>query len=328
MDHFFKKISNNEIIVAVTFIALILFLIMIRDILAIIFISYIVMAALLPFVNFLKRRKIPHLLAVLITFFIAITLSIVVIFPLIPFFTIQFQSLFTSFPHILDKAAGIIGIKISASQINDFFSKDLGKLGFGAFTLTLTIFGGIFSLLTSFIICFYMVLDHEKLRKDAAGLFEGKSKEKALSIIEQIEDKLGSWFRGQIMLSITIGFMTWIALTILGIPFALPLALLTALLEVIPTIGPIISSIPAIIVALSISPTLTIFTAVTYLFIQMFENNVLVPKIMQRQVGLNPIIVIIAVIVGTTVMGIMGGLLSVPFITVLVVLFNNFRSQR
>jgi predicted PurR-regulated permease PerM len=148
-----------------------------------------------------------------------------------------------------------------------------------------------------------------------------------LAIISRVENKLGAWFRGQIVLSFTIGFTTWIALTLLGIPFAPPLAILAGILEIVPTIGPIIAGIPAVIVALSISPILAVVIIAVYIVIQMFENNILVPKIMERAVGLNPIVIIVGVMIGTKFMGVLGALLSVPFIATLAILFKNLKTN-
>jgi len=110
-------------------------------------------------------------------------------------------------------------------------------------------------------------------------------------------------------------------------PFALPLAVLAALLEIVPTIGPILAAIPAVIVAFTISPNMALIVVVIYVVVQVLENNLLVPRIMQRAVGLNPIVVIIGIIVGGQLLGIMGALLSVPFISLIVVIFKNVKEQ-
>ena len=139
----------------------------------------------------------------------------------------------------------------------------------------------------------------------------------------QIEEKLGNWLRGQIVLSVSIGVTTWVVLTLLGVDFAFPLAVIAGILEIIPTIGPIISAVPAIIVALNISPILAGVVAISYFLIQLLENNILVPRIMQRAVGLNPIVIIIGIIVGSRLLGVAGALLAIPFIVFLVVIYRN-----
>lgn len=143
-----------------------------------------------------------------------------------------------------------------------------------------------------------------------------------MRIVSLVNEKLGSWLQGQAILSLFIGLITWIALTLLGIPFALPLALLAGMLEVVPTLGPTLAAIPAVIVALTISPTMAVVVAATYILIQMLENQLLVPKIMERAVGLNPVIVIVGVSIGANLLGVVGALLAIPFISFCIVIYK------
>jgi predicted PurR-regulated permease PerM len=108
--------------------------------------------------------------------------------------------------------------------------------------------------------------------------------------------------------------------------YALPLALLAGFLEIIPTIGPILSAVPAVIVALTVSPTMALVVIGIYLVIQLAENNLVVPKIMQHAVGLNPVVIIIAILVGAELLGITGALLSLPFVSFVTVIFNSLES--
>ena len=103
----------------------------------------------------------------------------------------------------------------------------------------------------------------------------------------------------------------------------MPLAVIAGLLEIVPTIGPIIAAIPAIIVALNISFPMALIVGVAYFLIQLLENNILVPRIMQRAVGLNPIVIIIGIIIGGKLLGVPGALLAIPFISLLVVIYRN-----
>lgn len=285
------------------------------------------MATLSPSVGFLRKNRIPKVLAVIIPYITFISIIVLLIVPIVPFFVSQLQTLFVSFPQYLDQATKLLNIQFNTSDINRILTSDLGNIGQNAFAFTSKVFSGVFSLLAVFVISFYFMLGRNKIRGEIAAFFPKHSQEKVLTIISLIENKLGSWFRGQIVLSFSIGFSSWIALTLLGVPFALPLALLAGILEIIPTIGPIISSIPAVIVALSISPVLGITVIVFYIIIQMLENNFLVPKIMEKAVGLNPIVIILGVMIGAKLMGVLGALLSVPFISTLVILFKNLKTQ-
>ncbi len=125
-------------------------------------------------------------------------------------------------------------------------------------------------------------------------------------------EQMGVWLRGQLALMVSIFLLIYGALSLIGIPYALVLALFAALLEIIPFIGPMVSAIPAIVLALAVSPVHALVTAGAYLVIQQVEGNILVPKIMQKVAGMNPIVSVLAVLIGARVGGIVGAVLSIP----------------
>lgn len=321
-------IIHNHVLIAAFVIFLGWLVIKLKEVLLAVFIAYIIMAALFPFVKFLKKHRFPNSLAVLIVYGISIIIFMLLIFPLIPFLVNQLQSLFNSFPRYLDKSAKILNIHIDMTTITSYVTSDVGSLFKNALSVTTKVFGGFFSFLTVFAISFYLLLDHDNIANRIGALFSRKMQKRGREILSKIEDKLGAWFRGQIVLSFSIGALTWISLVVLDLPYALPLALLAGILEIIPTIGPIISAVPAVIVALSISPLMALLVVFLYIFIQLLENNILVPRIMEKAVGLNPIVIILGVIIGSKLLGIAGALLSVPFISLIVVIVNSLKFKK
>ncbi len=324
---FIHYLLKNQVIFALFLIVFGWFVIQIKGIVISIFISYIIMAALLPFVKFLTKKKIPRILATLIAYVTVLFLIMLLIVPIIPFIVAQIQSLVVGFPVYLDQSANVLGLQVNSHQVQGYLNKEFENIGTNVITLTGQVFGGIFSTLTVFIISFYLLLDHEGLKNWTASLFEVSEREKVLKTLREVDDKLGAWLRGQLLLCLAIGLASWILLSLLGVPDALPLALVAGLLEAVPTLGPILSAVPSVIVALTISPTLAIAVVIGYTFIQMLENNLLVPKIMQRAVGLNPIIVILAITIGAEILGMAGALLSIPFVSFLIVLFNSLNKN-
>jgi predicted PurR-regulated permease PerM len=125
-----------------------------------------------------------------------------------------------------------------------------------------------------------------------------------------------------------IGLTTYIGLTILGIEYALPLAVIAGLLELVPTIGPIISSVPAILIALVQSPVLAIAVAALYLLIQQAENNIIVPKVMERAVGVLPLVTILALLIGGTLFGVVGAVIAVPTVAMIQVVVEELGTIR
>lgn len=298
-----------------------------RSILASIFIAYIINTALLPFVHYLKRKRFPHFFAAFVPFVSMLLILTLIIFPLVPFLIDQITSLIIGLPEFLGESATILGFEVDVLSLRETLTSELSAIGRNAFNVTSRVFGGVFSLLTIMVVSFYLVLYHDKFKENIAALFHRNERERVLNTLNKVDETLGAWLRGQVVLSLVIGFMTWTVLSILGLPFALPLAIIAGLLEIVPTLGPIIASIPAIIVAFTVSPTMAIIIALVYVVIQLLENNILVPKIMQRAVGLNPVVVITAVMIGANLMGVMGALLSIPFVSFLIVLFNSANQE-
>ena len=328
LHKFYKYLLAHQIILAIFLIAAGWLIVQIRGILVSIFIAYIIMAALMPAVRWFRRQGVPHLFSVLIPYLSVIVFLTLIILPLIPFVASQVNSLVTDLPEYVNEAATNIGFSVNSDTIQEAVAREFESIGRNAVSLTTKVFGGIFSTLTVLIVSFYMLFYHESFKRSVAKLFHKDEHEHVLETLNKINEKLGAWLRGQLILSIVIFLLTYIVLSLLGVPFALPLALIAGLLEVVPTLGPILAAVPAVIVALTVSPTLAIVVAASYFFVQMLENNLLVPKIMERAVGLNPVIVIIGVMVGANLLGVAGALLSIPFISFVIVIFKSLEETK
>lgn len=321
LKHIFSYLLKNQFVAGLFLIAVAFAAYLLKDILLVLFVAYIVVAALNPIVEFLRRRGIPKTIAVLLTFLVTVIFFVLLIAPLVPFFVSQIFQLSKSFPLYLDRAASAIGLQLEVREVGQIFTPQ--QLGSNAFAVAGGVFGGFFTIVTTIAISFYLLLYYDAAKRNIANFFPRVHQDRAVAIIDQINNKLGAWLQGQFILSLSIGTITWIILTALSMPFALPLAVLAGLFEIIPTVGPIIAAVPAIIVAFTISPNMALAIIGAYIFIQLLENHLLVPRIMQRAVGLNPVIVIIGVIVGDRLLGIPGALLSVPFISLLVLISKN-----
>jgi predicted PurR-regulated permease PerM len=129
----------------------------------------------------------------------------------------------------------------------------------------------------------------------------------------EIEQKLGGWVRGELLLMLAVGVMSGLGYWVLGLPNPLLLAVLAALFEIVPMIGPILSSAPGILVALAATDPLKVLLLAAYaLLIQQIENNVLLPRIMGHTVGISPLVVLVGILVGGALYGLPGAFLAVP----------------
>ena len=166
---------------------------------------------------------------------------------------------------------------------------------------------------------FYIVVDEGSITRTLA--IAPKRYQAYLSdLYERLQSQLGLWLRAQLTLMVLIGVLTYVLLSLISLfgyhmPYILTLSLIAGLTEFIPYVGPIIGAIPAIFLAYNVSPMFMIVIALTYYGIQTLENNVLVPKIMEKALGLSPIISILVFLVGANLAGIMGAILAIPIAT-------------
>jgi predicted PurR-regulated permease PerM len=177
---------------------------------------------------------------------------------------------------------------------------------------TLSLVEGIFVVFSVFVVAFFWVSERLTIRRLLIRAFRPEHRERALTIWEDVEDKLGAWVRGQLFLMMIIGVMMGAGYTILGVQFALLLGIFAALTEAIPIVGPYLGAIPAVLVALTQDFQLALLVAGYTAVVQIVESNILVPRIMKDAVGLTPLTVIVALLIGTTLYGIVGALLAVP----------------
>ena len=139
---------------------------------------------------------------------------------------------------------------------------------------------------------------------------------------------MGLWLQGQFLLGILVGILVFLGLTILGVKYALLLAILTAFFEVIPVFGPVMAAIPAVTMALLQKPVLGLAVLILYVIVQQFENHLIYPLVVRKTIGVPPLLVVLSLVVGGTLGGFFGLLLSVPIAAVLVEFVNDVARRR
>lgn len=303
-------ISHKTVIFVALFILTLWIVYLIRDLLIILFVAVILVSALSPLVNFLVKLRLPKVLGIAITYIIIIGIITGLIIGIVPPLVEQSSKLIATSPSLIAQFFNITNLDKSV------FSSELTAFSKNLFSITLSIFDNLLTLIFLLVLTFYMMLERDNLESRIASLFRDKQERVRRSIV-LIEEKLGSWLRGQVILSLIIGILAYTGLLILNIPYALPLALIAGIMEVVPVIGPIISALPAIFIALTISPFLSVGVAAMYFVIQQIENHLIVPQVMKRAVGLNPLVVILAIAIGSRLLGISGALLAVPIAVVI-----------
>lgn len=303
-------ISYKTIIFITLFLVALWIIFQILDIILLFFVAFIIMSALSPAVEKLVSWKVPRIVAV-------VGLFITVIGMIVGIIALGFTPLMTETSSLGNKLSETVGFILQTNLVDQsIISQEISKLSGNIFNITIDVFRNFISFVSVIIVSLYMLLDRGKIEHFATSFF-GSHKNQSEHILVKIEEKLGAWLRGQAVLSLVIGLSVYIGLWLLGIEYALPLAIIAALFEVVPVIGPIVSAIPAILIALTISPVLAAGVAGLYLLIQQLEGHLVVPQVMKRAVGLNPLLVILAISIGSRLLGIGGALLAVPIAAVI-----------
>ncbi|MBN2585448.1 AI-2E family transporter [Patescibacteria group bacterium] len=326
-------ISTASILRIVIVLLAIGFLYFIRDIIAIVFVSIIIAAALSPTVDRLTKWKLPRTISIILIYLLVLSLLGGIIYFVLPPMITQVRQLadslpayFTTFTDLLQNLQrGSISGLLNASQDSlNSLSNFLGQIANNVFNTTLGFFSGAAAIVMVFILTLYFLLDENGIKKFFVSLFPIKQKGQLITIANKMGTKLGGWLRGQIILAIAVGLVVYIGMLIIGMPYALTLGILAGVLEIIPVIGPIIAAIPAILIAFTISPTMALIVTIFYILVQELENKLLVPKVMQYAVGLNPVTIIIIILIGAKLMGVLGILLAIPVASVIYVLLEEW----
>ncbi len=310
------------------------FLFIIRDVIAIVFASLIVASALSPTIDRMAKGRIPRVLTILIMYLVIIAFFGALVYFILPPAITQLRQLADQLPNYFSyfnnfinnlREFGIQNHLINDSQSSlNAVSNFLNSFTSNIFNTTKGFISGFTAVLTVFVLNLYLLLDENGIKKFFVALLPVKQKNQIVNIANKVGSGLGAWLRGQLLLGIIVGLLVYIGLVIIGVPYALTLALLAGVLEIIPIIGPIVSAIPAILIALSISPTMALIVTGFYILVQELENKLLVPKVMQRTVGLHPVTIIIVLLIGAKLMGILGILLAVPVTSVLYIVLKEW----
>lgn len=307
------SISPSVIIFTLALLGLIRFVFSIGNIVTLLLLAFILMIALNPAVSRFERRlKLPRVISMVLVYIILIGLIISTTALVLPPLLSEIMRFLKTInvPYLQEQ---ISHFEFSFTEIGNLVNQFGSSVNFllGAITGTFT---SIFTFMTLLIMSFYLLMDRPHLHKKIAW-FTRKPEHLALAkdFLDDLEKQLGGWVRGQIILMVVIALATFFGLVLLKVPFALPLAIVAGLLEILPNLGPLIASVPAVLIAyLTFGWPMAAATGALYLVIQNLENNFIVPKIMRTNAHVNPLISMLAVLIGFQVGNVVGALLAIP----------------
>ncbi len=308
---------------------------LVRDVLILIYVAILVAIGLGPLVNSIEARRLPSLrrhvprwLAILAIYVTLLGVVVGAAAVIVPPLVTQARDLWASAPRLLHTAQawlldrGLITREMSvqeAVQQSTLAGPDAVSTVLDAVTGVL---GGVFGLFTILILSFYLLVDGERLAWQFVRMFPPAERPRVRDAAARVSRKVSAWLGGQLLLSGIIGASAALGLFLMDVPYFYVLALIAALGEMIPIVGPFLSAIPAVLVALAVSPAVALGVIVFFLVQQQIENHLLVPKLMERQVGVSAVFVIVALLLGGRLLGIVGAILAVPTAAIVQVLLE------
>lgn len=291
-----------------------------------------------PIVLKSSQRRVPALISILVIYLIflgTVAAAAIILFP----------TLFTGVQELLNSQAAILQTIETASQRLQNYA--LSSMGLQVPLLRVTelqryladfqasarentqaiLLDGVRILSEAvilFVLAFYWLTERDRLEELALKMLRLRHREKFISMLGEIETTLGAFVRGQTILCMAVGISTFLALSLLGVRSALALAVFAAVMEAIPMLGPFLGAIPAILIALLDSPEKAVLVALAFIIIQQVESQVLVPKVMERQVGLSPLFVLLALISGNLLAGLPGAIVAIPIAAAIKIIVREF----
>ena len=292
-----------------------------RAVLVRVLIALFIAISLDPAVRMLTRRGMRRGLAVLLIFLVAGGLVAAFLVSVIPALVHQFEALVQDFPGYLaslqERSARFRGLSDRfqlTSRIQDLLANLPGQLGSGLFGLTRRLFGALFSTLTVLVLTVYFMADLPRLRHGLLLLFPNAHRARFGRIADVMVDKVGSYMIGNLLISLVAGLASFAVFAILGVPFAVPLAFVVAVCDLIPTIGATLGAVICVLAALlttELWPT-TVIVALFFVAYQQLENYLIAPRILRHTVSLSAAAVLLASLIGGTVLGLVGALMAIP----------------
>jgi len=308
------------------------------NVLLLTFIAVLLAAALEPFVAWMRAHtpipRGPVILLVYLAFFATVVGFAVFVLPAA--FT-QAEEVMRQLPSFLDevdewaatlRSDGVEQVVTSLTEAARGYLQPEAPETDDVVRIGLTLAEAITSIGAVLAIVFFWLVGHARLQRYVLAFVPLPRRGGLRNAWNEIEGRLGMWFRGQLILMGTIGVLCGTAYFVLGVPSALLLGLIAAVCEAIPLVGPILGAVPAVLAAATVSPELALLVVAVTAVIQVLENNVLVPVIMRNTIGLSPLIVTLSLLVGAAAGGILGALVAVPVAAAIEVVLGRLQDRR
>lgn len=330
----FVDISTGSIFRGLLLIVLFVLLYLVSDVLIILLFGIVVASAVSPFVSWFEQRRVPRLAAVLLLYLLVFALGVVLTTLVVPSVSSDLSSLTSYLPRVTQQLSNSLDtVQNNSPKYFDFvgeiqnilevLTSHLQQFSQSALNLLTSAFGGIFSFIAILVISFYLSIQKKGVENFLSAVVPERYEDYIVDLWRRVEIKVGLWLQGQLLLALIMGLIVYIGLSLLRVKFALIFAVMAMFLEIMPVAGPVIAAVPGILMAFAQEPSLGLWVLIFYVAAQQFENHVLVPLVIGKTTGLNPVVVIIAILTGFQLSGIPGALLGVPVATIIVEMLDD-----
>lgn len=316
---------------------------MVRTVLLLLYVSGLLAIGFSPMIRLIERQRLlpvgekrfPRWLAILVLYLFMIGTVVGIAMLVFPPLYEQGRAFVEAAPQMFERGQQFLidrGILREHIGLREAVQKtpvgDSGQAVNTVFGAIMGVVGGIFGFLTILILTFYILVDSDNLRNALLHLFSKQDRPRVAAASREIVAKVSAWLGGQLLLAGIIGVTSAIGLWLMGVPFFYVLALISAIGEMIPIVGPFLAAIPAVAVAASVSFEKVLLVIGFFVVQQQIENHLLVPKIMERQVGVSAVTVVAALLIGGNLLGIVGAILAVPTAAILQVVITEVIKQK
>ena len=285
---------------------------MLGKVFAILGIALLIATAVEQSVKRLVRRRVRRGFAVYLVYISLVLLGVGIFTVGIPPLIKEVKKLVENLPVIVQSLGGLEQFGFSPQDILPQITKATSNI----ISISYSIFSNVAVLITVFFLSLYMSLDWENIKARLLSLFANDLRDEIEETIFEIEVSVSQWIKGQALLMLAVGLASFAGFSAIGIEYALALAVIAGLLEIVPMIGPVITTIIASAITFTQSPVKGLMVVGLCILIQQLENNLLVPRIMQKVSGFSPLVILTAVITFTNFFGIVGTVVAVPCVMI------------
>ena len=312
-----------------------------REALMLIYVSALIAIGFSPLVRVIERpgkaggrRRIPRVFAILVIYLAIVGVIVLVGFIVLPPLVDQASALWSNLPQYFNRFQSLlVRFKLVASPVTLEEAVQSAPAGSGSNAVGTVLFalwgvaGGLFGVITVLILSFYLLIEAESLFKYVTRFVPDERRAHFATAAREMVSKVSAWLRAQLILAGVMGTFAAVGLALMGEPFFYVVALIAAIGETIPIVGPIIGGVTAVVVAITVSPKLALMVGLYFLVLHQLEANVLVPKIMERRVGVSPVTVMAALLIGGALWGLMGAILAIPTAAILSVIVEELATS-